>query len=59
MKGVDVCAKLAAFLPKIAGDGEGIQVSLLPPLAFLAGGVNLVVVGGAKRHREFVADLEA
>ena len=50
---------LAALLPQSARDDEGIDVALLPPLALLACGVNLVVVGGAERHGKFIADLEA
>ena len=50
---------IAALLPQSARDEEGIDITLLPPLALLACSVNLVVVGGAKRHGEFIADLEA
>ena len=50
---------IAALLPQSARDDERIDVALLPPLALPACGVNLVVVGGAKRHGEFIADLEA
>ena len=30
----------------------------LPPFLFLAGGVDVVMVDGAKRHGELIADLE-
>ena len=50
---------LAALLPQSASDDERIDVALLPPLALPACGVNLVVVGGAKRHGEFITDFES
>jgi hypothetical protein len=50
---------LAALLPQSFRDDERIDVALLPPLALLACGVNLVVVGRAKWDRKFVADFQA
>src|SRR6516164_11113283 len=49
---------LAALLPKTTGNCEGIDLALLPPLPLFAGGVNVVVMDGAKRHGELVADLQ-
>ena len=40
------------------GNLERIDIALLPPLTFLAGGVDVVVVNGAKRDGELVADLQ-
>ena len=50
---------LAALLPKITCDFERIDIALLPPLSFLAGGVYIVMVGGAQRNGELVAHLQA
>jgi hypothetical protein len=41
------------------GNRERIDLALLPPLSLLACGVDLMVVDGAKRNRELIADLEA
>ena len=48
---------MAAFLPKTVGNFERINFALFPPLAFVACGVDVVVVDGAKRHGELIADL--
>jgi hypothetical protein len=47
-----------SFLPNRTGNLEWIDAPLLPPLSFVACGVNLVVVDGAERHRELIAYLE-
>ena len=41
--------------PKCIGDLKRIEIALLPPLPFLARGVNAVVVNGAERNSEFIA----
>ena len=50
---------LAALSPKTIGNYERIDIALLPPLPFLACGVDVVVVDGTKRHGELIADLQA
>jgi hypothetical protein len=40
---------LAALLPKAASNLKWIEIALPPPLSFLAGGVYIVMVGGAQR----------
>ena len=50
---------LAALSPQSTRDFERIDIALLPPLPFLAGGVDVVMVDGAKRNGELVADLQA
>src|SRR5262245_30758716 len=51
---------LAALLPpEAAGNCEGIDIALLPPIPLLTGGVDVVMVDGAERHGELVAHLEA
>ena len=45
------------MLPKTTGNFEGIDIALFPPLSFLASGVDLMVVDGAKRNGELIADL--
>jgi hypothetical protein len=46
-------------LPKAIGNYEGINIALLPPLVLHTSGVDVVVVDGAKRDSELVADLQA
>ncbi len=46
-----------AFLPQSARNYEGVNVLLLPPLLYLACGVDVVVVDRAEGDCEFVADL--
>jgi hypothetical protein len=48
---------LAALAPQSARDFERIDIALLPPLPFLPGGVDIVMVGSAQRNGELVADL--
>ena len=50
---------LAALLPQSTSDFERIDLALLPPLLFLARGVDLVMMGGAKRHGELIANFQA
>ena len=50
---------LAALLAQRVGYFERIDLALLPPLSFPTGGVDMVVVDGAKRHGELIADLQA
>lgn len=50
---------LTALSPKVLRKDEGINIALLPPLSFLAGGVDVVVVNGAKRDGELIANLQA
>ena len=45
--------------PKIGCRLKRIYLALLPPLSFIASGMDLAVVNGAKRHGELVADLSA
>ena len=47
-----------ALLPEATGDDEGIDIALPPPPAFVACGVDVVMVDGAKRHGELIANLE-
>ena len=47
----------AALLPKAIGNFERVDISLFPPVPFLACGVDLMVVNGAKRNGELIADL--
>ena len=49
----------AALFPKATGNYQGIDIALLPPLVFLTGGVDVVVVDGAKRDGELIADFQA
>ena len=49
---------LATRPPQLARDLKWIDVTLLPPLPLLECGVDLVVVDGAQRHGELIADLE-
>ena len=49
----------AARPPQCSRDCERIDVALLPPLPFLSGGVDVVVVDGAERNGKFVADFKA
>ena len=48
---------LSALLPKAASNYQWIDVPFLPPLPFLSCGVDLMVVDGAKRNGELIADL--
>jgi hypothetical protein len=50
---------LMTLQPKSTGNFERVDIALLPPLPFLTGGVNLMMVDGAERNRELVADLQA
>jgi len=50
---------LAALLPRTTGNDSWIDIAFLPPLPFLAGGVDVVVVNGTKWHGELVTDLQA
>jgi hypothetical protein len=47
------------FIPQALRDLEWIDVSIhgLPPFDFIAGPVQLTVMGPAQRHRELVTDL--
>ena len=47
------------MLPQRAGDLQGVDLMLLPPLPFIACRVILAVVDGAQGDREFVAYFEA
>ena len=47
------------LLPQIGGHFERVDVALLPPPMLLAGGVDLVMVDGAKRHGELIAHFQA
>src|SRR6476646_6217518 len=49
---------IAALLPQTTSDHERIDITLLPPLMFLAGGMDVVVVDGAKRNGELIAHLQ-
>ena len=51
-------AQLLAFSPQARGDSEWINLVFLPPQPLIAGCVVLLMVNGAERDREFVADLE-
>jgi hypothetical protein len=46
-------------LPQTIGNYEGIDIALLPPLPLLAGGVNVVMMDGAKRDGKLIADFQA
>ena len=46
------------FAPKMARDPQRIDSVPLPPFSFIARSMILVVVDGAKRHGELVADLQ-
>jgi hypothetical protein len=48
---------LTALLPKTIGNDERIDLALQPPLSFLAGRVDAVVVNCAKRDSELIAYL--
>jgi hypothetical protein len=45
------------YVAKARWPFEWIDASRLPPLSFLARSVDLMVVDGAKRNGEFIADL--
>ena len=47
-----------ALLPKRIGNLERIDIALQPPVALLAGRVDMVVVDGAERNRELIAHLQ-
>jgi hypothetical protein len=49
---------LGAFSPQARGDSERINLMFLPPQPLIAGCVVLLMVNGAERYSEFVADLE-
>ena len=49
---------IAALLPQTTSDLERIDITLLPPLTFPAGGMDVVVVDGAKRNGELIAHLQ-
>jgi hypothetical protein len=51
-------AHMLAFLPQALREGEWINLVFLPPLPLIAGSVVLLMVNGAQRYGEFVADLE-
>ena len=48
----------AVFVPQITSNFERVDIPLLPPLPFLAGRMDLVVMDSAKRDGEFIADLQ-
>ena len=50
--------QVLAFAPQAGGHSKRIDLVLLPPQAFIAGCVVLLMVDGAERYRKFVADLE-
>ena len=52
------CSRLLAFSPQALCHCERIDFLLLPPQPLIAGCVVLLMVDGAERYREFVADLE-
>jgi hypothetical protein len=52
------CWQMLAFAPQVRGHSKWINLMLLPPQSLLASGVVLLMVNGAERNREFVADLE-
>ena len=54
----DRCWQLLAFAPQVRGHSERINLVFLPPLPLIAGCVVLLMVNGAERYGEFVADLE-
>src|SRR6476659_9525308 len=49
---------LGAFAPQAFGHRERINFMFLPPQPLIAGGMVLLMVDGAERDCEFVADLE-
>ena len=49
---------LLAFSPQAGGHCERVDFVLLPPQPLIAGCVVLLMVDGAERYREFIADLE-
>jgi hypothetical protein len=57
----DYCApaiSIAGLLAQPRSLSKRINLMLLPPLPLVASGVVLLMVNGAKRHLEFIADLE-
>ena len=52
------CWQMLAFAPQVRGHSKWINLMLLPPQPLIASGVVLLMVNGAERNREFVADLE-
>ena len=56
-----VCGEmpLTALPPKGVGNFQRVNIALLPPLSLIAGGVNVLVVYGAKRNGELIAHLVA
>jgi hypothetical protein len=51
--------QLLAFSPQTCGHRERIDLMVLPPQPLVAGCVVLLMVNGAERYGEFVADLES
>ena len=51
------CSHLLAFSPQACGHRERINFMLLPPPSLIAGCVVLLMVNGAERYRELIADL--
>src|SRR5262245_3438497 len=51
-------AHMLAFLPQALCEGEWINLMLLPPQPLIAGCVVLLMMNGAERYGEFVADFE-
>ena len=49
---------LSDLRPELLGNSKRIDLALLPPSSLIAGCVVFAVVDGAKRHGEFVADLQ-
>ena len=48
----------AAFAPQACGHCERVDFVLLPPYSLIAGRMVLLMVNGAERYGEFIADLE-
>ena len=46
------------LLPKLLGDGQGIDFQVLPPSYFIAGLMQVPMMTAAQRHCELVADFE-
>jgi hypothetical protein len=46
-------------VPQITSNFDWVDIPLLPPLPFLAGRVDLVVVDGAERNGEFIANFQS
>ena len=49
---------MLAFSPQAGGHCEWIDFVFLPPRPLIAGRMVLLMVDGAERDREFIADLE-